>query len=188
MSRAGRATRWAGANIVPLVLIPLAALLIWVAVWRVWLPPVGGTGPVTRTVTTIDSNAATKPTHKVTTVVRSSRAAAPSRRSELLALALVFLGSGAAVIAVFHNRIGSIELDKDGVKIELDAAERGGAAELVGRLAAAGAGPRTYGSGLDRYLRALAARRSPGVDGAGAAAEPDRAAALADRIADELVS
>ena len=29
---------WLGANLVPLVLIPLAALLLWVGIWRVWLP------------------------------------------------------------------------------------------------------------------------------------------------------
>jgi hypothetical protein len=177
---------WAGANFVPLVLIPLAALLVWVAVWRVWLPPVGGSGITARTVTTVDANAATRPTHRITTVVKTSRVASPSRRSEALALALLFLGAGAAVIGVFHNRIGSLELGKDGVKIDLTAAERSGAAALVGRLAERGAGPASYAQGLDRYVRSLAGQRGhPAVKGA--ALGPDDAMSIANRIADDLV-
>ena len=53
----GTWARRAGANLVPLILIPLAAVLLWVAVWRVWLPPAGGAGVIARTVTTVDANA-----------------------------------------------------------------------------------------------------------------------------------
>src|SRR5262249_18743806 len=38
------AVRWVGAEIAPLVLLPLAAVLVWVSVWKVWLPsPDAGT-------------------------------------------------------------------------------------------------------------------------------------------------
>lgn len=182
---------WAGTNFAPLVLIPLAAGLIWIAVWRVWLPPAGGGGPLTTTVTTVNANARTQPTHKVTTVVHSSRGGSPSRRSEALALALVFLGAGAAVVAVFHDRIATVELGKDGIKLDLDPAAQTGAAALVTRLAASGAPPKAYGRGLDRYLRAVASRRNVLAARPGPAATAvfgsEQAVALADRIADELV-
>ncbi len=183
-----KAVNWAGANFAPLVLIPLGAGLIWIAVWRVWLPPAGGSGALSTTVTTVNANAKTKPTHKVTTVVHASNGGSPSRRSEALALALVFLGAGAAIVAVFHDRIASIELGKDGIKVDLDPAAQTGAAALVTRLAASGAPPKSYGRGLDRYLRAVASRRSvvgarPGPTGFGS----EQAVALADRIADDLV-
>jgi hypothetical protein len=118
-------------------------------------------------------------------VVRTSRGASPSRRSEALALALVFLGAGAAVIGLFHNRLGSIELDRTGVKIELTPEQQTGAAALVGRLAAAGAPSRTYARGLERYLRTLSSRQSSAVKSARPSGED--AVALADRIADDLV-
>jgi hypothetical protein len=192
MSFFARARAWVGANLVPLALIPLASGLIWVAVWRIWLPPEDGGIVTARTVTTFAANAAAHPTHKVTTVVKTTRGAAPSRRSEALALALVLLGAGAAaVLGVFHDRIGSLELGKDGVKIDLTAAERSGAAALVGRLAGRGASPGSYARGLDRYVRAVASRR-PAVVGVSrgresAGLEDDQASSLADRIADELV-
>ena len=132
-----RLAAWVRANLVPLVLIPLAAVLIWVAVWRIWLPPAGSGGAVARSVTTVDANAPTRPTHKVTTVVRATRAAGPARRSEPLALALVFLGAGAAVVGVFHDRIGSLQLGKDGIKIDLTEAE--GAGRRAARRAPRGA-------------------------------------------------
>src|SRR5215472_7315444 len=91
-----RVANWVGANLVPLVLIPLAALLVWVGVWRVWLPPAPVGGVTARTVTTVEANAATRPTHKVTTVVKTTRGAAPSRRSEVLALVLLLAGTGAS--------------------------------------------------------------------------------------------
>jgi hypothetical protein len=181
-----RTYKWVGANFVPLVLIPLAALLVWVAVWRIWLPPLSGTGASARTVTTVDANDSSQPTHKITTVVKTSRGTSPARRSEVLALALLFLGAGLAVVGVFHNRIGSFEIDKDGVKIDLTETERSGAAALVARLAGSGAPPSSYAEGLDRYMRSLAAR-----DGrcAVSAAAPgaDDAVLLANRIADDLV-
>ena len=138
-------------------------------------------------MTTVDANDASQPTHKITTVVRTSRGASPSRRSEVLALALLFLGAGAAVVGVFHNRIGSLELGKDGVKIDLTEAERSGAAALVARLA-------------ETRRRALLVRRrgSTGTFGrwrrarGGApcrrvALGADDAVSLANRIADDLV-
>jgi hypothetical protein len=177
-----RLRSWCGANLVPLVLLPLAASLVWVGIWRIWLPPAAGSGTVARAVTTVASH----PTRKVTTVVRTSRGGAPSRRSEVLALALVFLGLGAAVVAVFNNRIGSLELTRSGVKIDLTSAEQSGAAALVGRLAGAGATPAAYARGLDRYLRAIVSRR-PALAGAEPALTGTETAALADRIADEVV-
>jgi hypothetical protein len=177
---------WFGSNFVPLVLIPLAVVFLWIAVWRVWLPPVGGGGVTARTVTTVDADASTHPTHKVTTVARTTSGSAPSRRSELLALALVFLSAGAAVIAVFHRRISSLEVDKDGIKLDLTPEERSGAAALVTRLAGAGAAPTVYAQALDRYVRVLAGRARP-YKTLGAAARDGDATALANRIADELV-
>jgi hypothetical protein len=178
----------------PLVLVPLAALLLWVAIWRIWLPPTRDGGATARTVTTVSSNAPTNPTHKVTTVVKRS-GTTPSRRSEVLALALVFLGAGAAIVGVFNHRIGSFELDKDGVKIVLTPEEQAGAAELVGRLAAGGVDGRAYARGVERYLQAVAVRRpaSSRVPGARAplgvsvGLTADEAASLAGGIADTLV-
>jgi len=186
MSVLARLRSWGGANVVPLVLIPLAAALVWVGIWRVWLPPASGGQTATTAATTVSSDTPTRPTRKVTKVRRTSRAAAPSRRSEVLALALVFLGAGAAVIAVFNDRIGSLELTRTGVKVDLTSAEQSGAAALVGRLAGAGAAPGTYARGLDRYVRAVASRR-PALTGAEPALTEGQATALADRIADEIV-
>ncbi len=154
-----RMTAWLGANLVPIVLIPLAAVLLWVGMWRVWLPHAEEGDVTASTVTTVDANAATRPTHKVTTVVKTTRGASPSRRSELLALVLLLVGSGAAVIGVFDRRIGSFELGKDGVKVDLTEAERAGAAALVSHLASRGATPRVYASSLDSYVRAVAGSR-----------------------------
>jgi hypothetical protein len=186
MSVLDRLRSWGGANLVPLVLIPLAAALVWVGVWEVWLPTTPGGQTATNATTTVSSNTSAQPSLKVTTVRRSSRGAAPSRRSEVLALALVFLGLGAAVIAVFHDRIGSLELTRTGVKIDLTSAEQSGAAALVGRLAGAGAAPGTYARGLDRYIRTVASRR-PALTGAEPALTAGQASALADAIADEIV-
>ncbi len=182
-------------NFVPLVLIPLAALLVWVAIWKVWLPrPVTG-GTVGRTVTTIDANAPSGPTHKVTTVVRTTTPTVPSRRSETLAIVLLFLGVGVVVISVFHDRIGSIELDRTGIKIGLTKAEQAGAAQLVGRLARSGTVTGAYGRALGGYLRAVAALR-PAAGSVAAPEAPVGAAApglsaeqalvIADRIADRF--
>ena len=182
-----RCWRWTGANLVPLVLVPLALVLLWTALWRIWLPPATASGGIARTVTTVDSNAPTRPTHRVTTVLRTTRATVPSRRSEVLALALVFLAAGAAIVGVFHDRIGSIQLGKDGIKIDLTAAEGTGAAALVAALAARGASPQTYASAVQRYLGTLSRRRrTDGATlGAAAALTPEDATALATRIAGE---
>ena len=187
MALVDRCWRWTGANLVPLVLVPLALVLLWTALWRIWLPPAPGSGGVARTVTTVDSNAPTRPTHRVTTVVRRTRAVVPSRRSELLALALVFLAAGAAMVGVFHDRIGSVQLGKDGIKIDLTAAEGTGAAALVAALASRGAPPESYARGVHRYLGTLSRRRGSGgaVVGASSALTPEEATALATRIADE---
>jgi hypothetical protein len=45
------AVRWVGAEIAPLVLLPLAAVLVWVSVWKVWLPAPDGSTPARRSVT-----------------------------------------------------------------------------------------------------------------------------------------
>ena len=91
-------------------------------------PAPGGGGVIARTVTTVDANAPTRPTHKVTTVVRTTARRRRRGDRSCSRSALVFLvGAGAAVIGVFHDRIGSLELGKDGIKIDLTAAEGAGA-------------------------------------------------------------
>ncbi|HZO96055.1 MAG TPA: hypothetical protein VFB42_01665 [Gaiellaceae bacterium] len=45
------AVRWVGAEIAPIVLLPLAAVLVWVSVWKVWLPAPGAGTPSRRSVT-----------------------------------------------------------------------------------------------------------------------------------------
>src|SRR2546429_5889847 len=45
------AVRWVGAEIAPLVLLPLAAVLVWVSVWKVWLPSPDAGTPSRRSVT-----------------------------------------------------------------------------------------------------------------------------------------
>jgi hypothetical protein len=45
------AVRWVGAEIAPLVLLPLAAVLVWVSVWKVWLPSPDDGSPSRRSVT-----------------------------------------------------------------------------------------------------------------------------------------
>jgi hypothetical protein len=79
----------------------------------------------------------------------------PSRRSETLALALVLLGVGAAVLGVFHDRLNSFALDRSGFKIVLTAAERRGAQALVEELGRRGAPAEAYVDGLHRYLAHL---------------------------------
>jgi hypothetical protein len=184
-----RIVGWTTANAAPLLLLPLAALLLWVAIWRIWLPRPSG-GVIDRTVTTVNASAAVRPRHRVTTVVRTAGATGPPRRSETLVIALVFLAVGIAVVGLFHDRIASIELDRDGFKIVLTKPEKEGAAELVERLARSGAGGRTYARALQRYLRAVAARRPAVAPTADAAVDPGlpaaEALALARAIADEL--
>jgi hypothetical protein len=48
---AAAAVRWVGAEIAPLVLLPLAAVLVWVSVWKVWLPSPDDGSPSRRSVT-----------------------------------------------------------------------------------------------------------------------------------------
>jgi hypothetical protein len=48
---AAAAVRWVGAEIAPIVLLPLAAVLVWVSVWKVWLPAPDGELPARRSVT-----------------------------------------------------------------------------------------------------------------------------------------
>jgi hypothetical protein len=45
------AVRWVGAEIAPIVLLPLAAVLVWVSVWKVWLPAPDTGSPSRRSVT-----------------------------------------------------------------------------------------------------------------------------------------
>ena len=42
---------WIGTNVAPVVLVPLAAVLLWVAIWKVWLPEPGPGTPSRRSVT-----------------------------------------------------------------------------------------------------------------------------------------
>src|SRR5205085_11697952 len=113
------AVRWVGAEIAPLVLLTLAVVLVWVSVWKVWLPaPDAGT---------------------------------PSRRSVTLAIVLLVLGVGAAVIGVFHDRLRRIELTRTGVSITLTQPERVGLGALVERLAASGAPPAKVAEAIRRY-------------------------------------
>ena len=51
MSAVAAVLRWAGEKIAPLVLLPLAGVLVWVAVWRVWLPAPEAGSPSRRSVT-----------------------------------------------------------------------------------------------------------------------------------------
>ena len=185
-----RTRHWAAANLVPLVLIPLALGLIWVAVWRVWLPFPAGVPARTRTVTTVNANATRLPTHKVTTVVRTARGASPSRRSEVLALALILLGTGPSSSVSSTTASASVEL---GQGRRQDRLKRGRA---LGRSRAGRPSrrrrrdTRIVREGLDRYLRSIAARRPErlvlGSDGR-AGIGTDQAASLAERIADDLV-
>jgi hypothetical protein len=48
---AAAAVRWVGAEIAPLVLLPLAAVLVWVSVWKIWLPSPDDGTPSRRSVT-----------------------------------------------------------------------------------------------------------------------------------------
>jgi hypothetical protein len=51
MGTAAAAVRWVGAEIAPLVLLPLAAVLVWVSVWKIWLPSPDAGTPSRRSVT-----------------------------------------------------------------------------------------------------------------------------------------
>jgi hypothetical protein len=42
---------WIGVHVVALVLVPLAGVLLWVAIWKVWLPPPGPGSPSRRSGT-----------------------------------------------------------------------------------------------------------------------------------------
>jgi hypothetical protein len=147
--------RWIGASFAPITLLALGAILVWVAIWKVWLPaPDGGS---------------------------------PSRRSATLALALLVLGVGASVLGVFHGRLSSFELDKEGFKITLTKAERDGAHELVEELARLGAPADAYVSALTRYIAQLPRERPVGPRALTAAsASSERYRRLAREIADDL--
>jgi hypothetical protein len=51
MSTVTAVLRWTGEKIAPLVLLPLAAVLVWASVWKVWLPEPGVGQPSRRSVT-----------------------------------------------------------------------------------------------------------------------------------------
>ena len=51
MSTVAAVLRWTGDKIAPLVLLPLAAVLVWVSVWKVWLPVPDSGSPSRRSVT-----------------------------------------------------------------------------------------------------------------------------------------
>jgi hypothetical protein len=151
------AVHWVGAQLAPLVLLPLGAVLVWVSVWKVWLP--------------------------------SPDAGTPSRRSVTLAIVLLVLGVGAAVIGLFHDRLRRIELSRTGLSVTLTAVERNGLGALVEQLAHAGAPPQKVAEAVRRYLEAVKKKRptvkATTVDGQGlTSAEAD---ALANRIVAETV-
>src|SRR5918911_4269293 len=113
------AVRWVGAEIAPLVLLPLAAVLVWASVWKVWLPSPDGESP--------------------------------SRRSVTLAIVLLVLGVGAAVVGVFHNRLRRIELSRTGVTVTLTQPEQTGLGALVEQPARSGASPAKVAEAVRRY-------------------------------------
>jgi hypothetical protein len=45
------AVHWVGAEIAPIVLLPLAAVLVWASVWKIWLPSPDAGTPSRRSVT-----------------------------------------------------------------------------------------------------------------------------------------
>jgi hypothetical protein len=155
----GRALAWAGDHVAPLVLLPLAAILVWVAIWKIWLPQPPTSAQVVRTVTTSATPSAS-PKRTVKTVTKSTSPSVPSRRSETLVIALLLLGAACAMVGVFSRRIASIELGKDGVKITLTKAEQAGLGRLVTTLQGSGASSATMAAGVQRYLGAVAAQRA----------------------------
>jgi hypothetical protein len=151
------AVRWVGAEIAPLVLLPLGAVLVWASVWEVWLP--------------------------------SPEAETPSRRSVTLAIVLLVLGVGAAIVGVFHNRLRRIELSRTGVTVTLTPPEQTGLGALVEQLARAGASPAKVAEAIRSYLDAVEQKR-PVVKAAvadGGGLTTDEARRLAERIAAETV-
>jgi hypothetical protein len=146
---------WLGAQLAPLVLLPLAAVLLWVAIAKVWLPAPDGPGPSQHSVTTVERNTATTPTVTTTTVTKTSDDA-PSRRSETLAITLLLLGCGIAVAGLFARRLGSIDLGPDGVKVTLTPPEKKALASLIDTLGNRGADSETVATGIERYLGAVA--------------------------------
>lgn len=48
---AAAAVGWVGDEIAPIVLLPLGVVLVWVSVWKVWLPAPDGESPARRSVT-----------------------------------------------------------------------------------------------------------------------------------------
>jgi hypothetical protein len=151
------AVRWVGAAIAPLVLLPLAAVLVWAAVWKVWLP--------------------------------SPEAESPSRRSVTLAIVLLVLGVGAAVVGVFHNRLRRVELSRTGVTVTLTPPEQTGLGALVEQLARSGASSAKVADAIRRYLDVVQQKR-PVVKAAvadGAGLTTDEARSLAAQIASDTV-
>jgi hypothetical protein len=146
--------RWLGTNYVPCVLVSLAAALVWVAIWKVWLPEPGP--------------------------------GSPSRRSVTVALALLVLGVGSAVVGLFHERLGSVKLSPTGIDVELTKAEQAGAHELVSALGARNAPASAYVEGMQRYVERLA--RGDGVRVAGAAGRRRGRVGARRRAAGEAVA
>lgn len=151
------AVRWVGAKIAPLVLLPLAAVLVWVSVWKIWLPAPDG--------------------------------ATPAKRSVTLAIVLLVLGVGAAVIAVFHDRLRRVELSRTGVSITLTPPERTGLGALVEQLARSGASSEKVAEAIRRYLDAVQSRRPApkGIAADGHGLTVAEAETLAWRIAADTV-
>jgi len=113
----------------------------------------------------------------------------PSRRSVTLAIVLLVLGVGSAVIGVFHNRLKHIELTRTGLTVTLTAPERSGLGALVERLARTGASPARIAEATRRYLEAVHVQRpalhpiAKALLAEEAGLSVEQAEALAERIA-----
>ena len=154
-----KASGWLARNIAPLILLPVSALLLWVAIWRVWLPNDGASTGVVKTVTSTQRSGTVASGGSVVTVERATIGAPPSRRSETLVVVLLILAVGSAGVGVFHRQLASVELSADGLKITLTHGEKQGLGELVRTLHAAGASPDTLATGVGRYVDAVASLR-----------------------------
>ncbi len=154
-----KASSWLARNVAPLILLPLSALLLWVAIWRVWLPNDGTSTGVVKTVTSTQRSGTVATGGSVVTVERATIGAPPSRRSETLVVVLLVLAVGSAGVGVFHRQLASVELSADGLKITLTHGEKQGLGELVGTLHESGASPDVLATGVSRYVDAVSSVR-----------------------------
>ena len=146
---------WLSENVVPLLLLPLAALLLWIAIWRIWLPADEGRTGVVRTVTTTQRSGSATAGGAVVAIERATSVAAPSRRSETLVVVLLLLAVGSAGVGLFHRRLISVDVGPDGFKITLTHNEKQALAGLVETLHAANAPAGKVALGVQSYLDAI---------------------------------